>query len=207
MKKLNPTLGNDITFLTRVAILGALATVLMLFEFPLSFIAPPFYELDFSEIPVLIGTFAMGPIAGILIELIKILLNLAFNGTITYGIGELANFLMGCAFIIPAGMIYKYRKNRKFALIGMSAGTFSLVIVSFFLNVYVLLPTYATAMTGGDMSVFVDMGRAIFPAVDNVYMLGLLCVVPFNLIKGILISAITFLLYKRISPLLKMIRF
>ena len=92
-----------IEYIVKVAMLGALSTILMLFEFPLPFIAPPFYELDFSEVPVLIGTFAMGPMAGVLIELIKVLLNLVINGTITAGVGELANFIMGCAFIIPAG--------------------------------------------------------------------------------------------------------
>lgn len=206
MEKLSPNSRNSITYMTKIAILATTATVLMLLEFPLAFIAPTFYQLDFSEIPVLIGTFVMGPIAGILIELIKIVLNFVINGTMTYGIGELANFLMGCMYIVPAGIIYKRHKNRKCALIGMLTGTLTMTLSSFFINVFVMLPTYASVMSS-DISAFVGMGHAIFPIVDSPATLGLFCVVPFNLIKGLLVSVITFILYKRISPLLKKIKF
>ena len=92
--------------LAQIGMLGAISVVLMLFEIPLPF-APAFYEIDFSEVPVLVGCFAMGPVAGAAIELIKILLNFAINGTITAGVGELANFLLGCSFVVPAGIIYR----------------------------------------------------------------------------------------------------
>lgn len=91
--------------IVQVAMLGAISTVLMLFEFPLPFLAPPFYELDFSEVPVLIGAFAMGPVAGIAIEAVKVLLNFVLNGTITAGVGEVANFIVGCAFLLPASFL------------------------------------------------------------------------------------------------------
>ena len=94
-----------------VGMLGAISVVLMLVEFPLPFIAPGFYKLDFSEVPILVGAFALGPVAGVMTELIKILLNLVINGTDTAFVGEFANFVMGCAFVIPAALIYKKKKN------------------------------------------------------------------------------------------------
>lgn len=99
--------------IVQVAMLGAISTVLMLFEFPLPFLAPPFYELDFSEVPVLIGAFAMGPVAGIAIEAVKVLLNFVLNGTITAGVGEVANFIVGCAFLLPASFLYRRKKQGK----------------------------------------------------------------------------------------------
>ena len=193
-------------FLVKVAMLGAVATVLMLIEFPLPFIAPPFYELDFSEVPVLIGTFAMGPLAGVLIELIKVLLNLAINGTITAGVGELANFVVGCAFIIPAGFIYKHKKTKLTALIGLIVGTLSMAVISLPVNAYVMIPAYTT-LAGFKAEMIIGMGSAIFPFIDSFIKLALFCAVPFNLIKGVLISVITFIFYKPIQPLLKKISF
>ena len=100
---------SKIEWMTKIAMLSAAAMVLMLFEFPLPFVAPMFYELDFSEVPVLVGAFALGPVAGIAIEFLKILVNLLINGTITAGVGELANFLVGVSFILPAELIYKHK--------------------------------------------------------------------------------------------------
>ena len=94
--------------LTQIAMLGAVAGVLMNFEFPIPFLAPSFYQLDFSEIPVLIGSFAMGPLAGVVIELVKILVHLVTKGTMTAGVGDVANFILGCAFVIPAGLISRF---------------------------------------------------------------------------------------------------
>ena len=93
--------------ITQIAMLGALAGILMNFEFPIPFLAPSFYQLDFSEIPVLVGAFAMGPVAGILIEVVKILVHLVTMGTVTAGVGDFANFLFGCTFVVPAGLIYR----------------------------------------------------------------------------------------------------
>ena len=98
--------------IAQIGMLSAIAVVLMLFEIPLPF-APAFYEIDFSEVPVLVGCFAMGPLAGAVIELIKIILNLAINGTMTAGVGEVANFLIGCSLVVPAGLIYRKMKTRK----------------------------------------------------------------------------------------------
>ena len=109
-------------YMVQVAMLGAAAVVLMFFDIPLPF-APSFYKIDLSEVPVLIGAFAMGPLAGAAIELIKILLNLVMKGSTTAGVGEVANFLIGCAYVMPAAWIYKTQKTKKNAMIGMAVGT------------------------------------------------------------------------------------
>ncbi len=194
--------NSKVRTMTQIAMLGAVATVLMLFEFPLPFLAPSFYELDFSEVPVLIGSFAMGPLAGVLIELLKILLNFILNGTITAGVGELANFLMGCAFVVPAGVIYRKHKTKKHAVAGMIAGTVCMVAASAVLNAYFLLPAYGKAF-GMSIDVFVGMGHEIIPAINDLLTFSLFCVVPFNFIKGVVVSLLTLVLYKHISRLLK----
>ena len=175
-----------------VGMLAAISTILMLFEFPLPFLAPGFYELDFSEVPILIGAFALGPVAGVLTELVKVLLNLVVNGTQTAFVGEFANFVMGCMFVLPASLIYKMKKSRKHAVIGLAV----------FINALVLLPAYAKAF-GMPIDAFVEMGSAINPAINSLWTFVVLAVAPFNLIKGVLVSVITVLLYKHISPILK----
>jgi len=192
--------GFSVKTLTKIGALSAVAGVLMLLEMPLWF-APSFYKLDFSEIPVLIGAFALGPIAGMTIEFIKILLNFVLNGTVTGGVGEIANFLIGCAFIVPAGYIYKQNKNTKNAIIGMVVGTLVLAVVSALLNYFLLLPVYAKVF-GAPIQAFIDMGNVLNPYIVDLKTFVLFCVVPFNLLKGIVISAITLLVYKRISPIL-----
>lgn len=202
MKNANSGKSVNVRILVQIAMLSALAAVLMLVEFPLPFIAPSFYEMDFSEVPVLVGAFAIGPLAGAVIELIKILLNFVLNGTITAGVGELANFLMGCALVVPAGFIYKKNKTKKNAMIGLVVGIVCMAAASCILNGALLLPAYGKAF-GMPIDAFVGMGAEIIPAVTNIYTFCLFCVVPFNVIKGIVVSAVTLLLYKHISRLLK----
>ena len=125
-------------YMVQVAMLGAAAVVLMFFDIPLPF-APSFYKIDLSEVPVLIGAFAMGPLAGAAIELIKILLNLVMKGSTTAGVGEVANFLIGCAYVMPAAWIYKTQKTKKNAMIGMAVGTVFLAAAGGLLNAFVLL--------------------------------------------------------------------
>ncbi len=194
--------SNKTRKLVEIGMLGAIATVLMLFEFPLPFIAPPFYELDFSEVPVLVGAFALGPMAGATIELIKILINLLINGTATAFVGEIGNYLLGCSFIIPAALIYKKRKTKKNALIAMMVGTITMTIFGCFLNAYILLPTYATAF-GMPIDSIIGMGSAINENITNVMTFVIMAVAPFNIIKGIVVSLITMLIYKHISSILK----
>ncbi len=189
-------------WMVKVAMLSAVSVVLMLFEFPLPFIAPPFYELDFSEVPVLLGTFALGPVAGVVIELIKVLLNLLINGTQTGGVGEAANFVVGVSYILPAGLIYKKFKTKKSATLGMACGGATMVVFGAFMNAFILIPAYAKAFHM-PVEAIVEAGRNIFPPIDSLAKLVIFCVVPFNLIKVVLVSLITRFIYKPLSPLLK----
>lgn len=195
-KKLNTRM------IAQIGMLGAIAVVLMLFEIPLPF-APSFYEIDFSEVPVLIGCFSMGPMAGVLIELIKIILNLCINGSVTAGVGELANFVIGCALVLPAAFIYKKKKTKKGAIIGLVTGTLFMTISGCFINAYVMLPTYAKAF-GVPIEALVEMGSAVNASITDLFTFVMFAVVPFNLLKGVLVSVIVLLIYKKISPILKM---
>lgn len=195
-KKLNTKM------IAQIGMLGAIAVVLMLFEIPLPF-APSFYEIDFSEVPVLIGCFSMGPMAGVLIELIKIILNLCINGSVTAGVGELANFVIGCALVLPAAFIYKRKKTKKGAIIGLVTGTLFMTISGCFINAYVMLPTYAKAF-GMPIEALVEMGSAVNASITDLFTFVMFAVVPFNLLKGVLVSIIVLLIYKKISPILKM---
>lgn len=186
--------------IAKVGVLSAVATVLMLFDFPLWF-APNFYQLDFSEVPVLLGTFALGPVAGIAIEFVKILINFVLNGTDTGGIGELANFIVGCSFVIPAGYIYKHKKSFSTAIIGLLFGTLALATVGSLMNYYLLLPVYSKVY-GAPIQAFIDMGSLLNPAITDLKTFVLYAVVPFNIFKGIAVSSIALLIYKKISPIL-----
>ena len=189
--------------IAQVAMLGAVAGVLMNFEVPLPFLAPSFYQLDFSEVPALIGCFAMGPAAGAMIELIKIVLHLLISGTSTAGVGDIANFAIGCAFILPAAWIYKAKHSRKSAMIGMAAGTVFMAFIGCFLNAYVLLPAYAKAFSM-PIDALVGMGTAVNGHITNLLTFVVFAVAPFNLLKGAMVSVVVLLIYKKISPILKM---
>lgn len=178
---------------------GALAAVLMLFEFPLPFIAPSFYGLDISEVPILIGTFALGPVAGVVMELVKIMVKLLLKPTSTGFVGEFANFCIGCALIIPAGFLYKLKRSKKGAVIGMATGTVIMTVAAIVLNVLIMLPFYSNFMP---LDTIIAAGAAINPAISNEWTFGLLAVGPFNLIKGFVVCLITALVYKRVSVII-----
>ena len=186
----------------QIGMLSAIAIILMQFEVPLPF-APPFYKIDFSEIPVLIGCFVMGPLAGAIVELIKVILNVVISGTTTGGVGDIANFLIGCAMCVPAGMIYKKYHTRKSALAGMAVGTVFMTILGCVLNAYILLPMYAKAFEM-PLDALVSMGTEVNGAITGLMTFVLFAVAPFNLLKGVLVSFIVFLIYKKISPIFKM---
>lgn len=198
----NTRTSSKIRTIAQVGMLGAISVILMLFEIPLPF-APSFYEIDLSEVPVMIGCFVMGPMAGVAIEFIKILLNLVINGTETAGVGEIANFLIGCSMIVPAGIIYKKMHTRKGAIIGMLFGTVFMAVIGCFINAFVLLPTYAKAF-GMPIDALVGMGSAINPKITDLTTFVIFATAPFNLLKGVLVSVIVFLIYKKIRPVFKM---
>ena len=197
--KTNEASSYRIRMLTTTAMLGAFAGVLMLLEFPLSFIAPPFYKIDVSEVPVMIGTFAFGPVQGVVIELIKILIKLVLKGTSTGGVGDLANFVIGCAMVIPAGIIYKRRKTKRSAVIGMAVSTLVMAVVGVFLNAYVMIPLYSAFMP---IEQIVAAGKAIIPWVSDTLTFCLFCVLPFNVIKGVIVSVIVAFIYKPLSRII-----
>ena len=186
----------------QIGMLSAIAIILMQFEVPLPF-APPFYKIDFSEIPVLIGCFVMGPFAGAIVELIKVVLNVVISGTTTGGVGDIANFLIGCAMCVPAGMIYKKYHTRKSALAGMAVGTVFMTVIGCILNAYVLLPVYAKAFEM-PIDALVAMGTAVNHSITSLSTFVIFAVAPFNLLKGGLVSFIVFLIYKKICPIFKM---
>lgn len=189
-------------WMVKVAMLSAVSVVLMLIEFPLPFLAPPFYKLDFSEIPVLLGTFALGPVAGVVIELLKVLINTLIEGSQTVGVGETANFLVGVAFVLPAGLIYKKYKTKTASSVGMLVGGATMVVLGAFMNAFVLIPVYAIAFHI-PVEQIVEMGSSIFPSIDSLAELVIFCVVPFNVIKVVVVSLITKFIYKPLRPILK----
>lgn len=186
--------------ITKIAILTAISAVVMLFEFPLPF-APGFYELDLSEAVILMGGFAMGPVPAAIIELLKNLINILINGTSTAYIGELANFITGCAFVIPASLIYRYNKSIKGAIISLVVGTLALATIGSMLNYFVLIPTFSK-FYHLPIEDIVSMGSAVNPLVVDLKTLVVFAVAPFNLVKGIICSVINLLLYKRVSRVL-----
>lgn len=191
----------SVNTIAKVSILGALAFLVMLFEISLPF-APSFYKLGFDEVVVLIGGFALGPWAAVCIEALKIALNLLIGGTMTMGVGEVTNFLIGLAFVLPATVIYQQNKTRKSALIGLIAGTISMTVIGGLLNYFVMLPAYAFFMDY-PMDKIIEFGHLVNPSINGLLGLVLLATTPFNLLKGILVSAVVFLCYKKVSPVIK----
>ena len=187
--------------LAKISILGALAFLVMLFEISLPF-APEFYKLGFDEVIVLLGGFALGPWAAVCIEALKIALNLIIGGSITLGVGEIANFLIGLAFVLPATILYQRNKTRKQACIGLIVGIISMTIIGGLLNYFVILPAYAFFMNM-PMENIIALGQVLNPNINGVLTLVLLATTPFNLLKGILCSAIVFISYKKVSPIIK----
>lgn len=190
----------------KVAMIGmfsAIAMILMLFEIPMPF-APPFYKLDFSELPILVGTFAFGPAAGVMMEFVKILLKLCVKGTSTAFVGDLANFVVGCSFIIPASAIYSFRKSKKSAIMACVAGTLILTIFGTAFNAIYLIPAFSEIF-GMPMENIYGMAMKANPFVTegNIVSLVVACVAPLNLIKGTSVSLVTLLIYKKLSPIIK----
>lgn len=184
--------------LVMTALLSALATVLMFVSFSVPFV-PSFIKLDLSELPALIAAFSMGPLSGVAVCLVKNLVNLLF--TYSMGVGELCNFLLGVAFVLPAGLIYKKHNDRKGALIGALTGALTMGVISIFINYYLVYPVYAKLLM--PMDVILGMYQAINPKVSNLWQALCFFNAPFTFVKGLISVAITFLIYKRISPLIK----
>lgn len=180
------------------ALLGAVASVLMFFSFSVPFM-PSFIKMDLSEMPALIAAFSMGPLSGAAVCLIKNVVNVF--STTTAGVGELCNFLLGVAFVVPAGFIYKFKKNRLGALIGSLTGSVAMAVIGLPLNYFVTYPLYIKM--GFPLDIIIGMYQDILPSVDGLLMCLIVFNLPFTLLRGIIDSALTFLIYKRISQLIK----
>jgi len=188
----------------RVSIIGicsAIAAVLHMLDFPLLFMAPEFYKLDFSEVPVLLCGFYLGPSATVACEGIKILLKLLLKSTSTAFVGDFANFAVGCSLVIPAAIIYHLRKTRTGAFIGLGLGTVILTIFGSAFNAVYLLPKFSQ-LFGLPLESIIAMGADINRNVTNIETFVVLCVAPLNLVKGISVSLLTLLLYKRVEKVL-----
>lgn len=184
--------------IARVGVLGAIAA--LLFLIPGIPIVPPIYKLDFSTVPVLLGGFSLGPVPGLLILLVKDLVGLTNSSSM--GVGELADFLASAAMMLTAVAIYRRHHSRRGALIGLIAGTAVMTAAAALINYYIVIPFYVAAMNMPAEAIVSMIGKVI-PAVDSLPRLIAFATTPFNLLKGVVLSVITFLLYKRLSPLLK----
>ena len=185
----------------RVSIIGicsAIAAVLHMLDFPLLLLAPGFYKLDFSELPVLLCGFYLGPTATVLCEGIKILLKLMIKSTSTAFVGDFANFVVGCSFVLPATVWYHMHKSKHAAVIGLVLGTLSMSVFGSAFNAVYLLPKFSQ-LYGLPLESIIAMGSEIRGGVSNVTTFVMLCVAPLNLLKGTVVSALTMLLYKRVA--------
>lgn len=183
--------------ITVTALLGAVATVLMFLSFSVP-LMPSFIKLDFSELPALIAAFSLGPVSGIMVCLIKNLINLMF--TTTGGVGELCNFLLGVMFVLPAGLIYREFKNHKGAFVGAFVGAVCMALSSLITNYFITYPIYTMFMP---MDAILGMYKAILPSTDSLIKALLIFNMPFTFVKGMLSVIITLLIYKPLSPILK----
>jgi len=184
-----------------IGMFSAIAGVLMTIELPVPF-APPFYGIDASELPVLLCGFAFGPVAGVLTEFLKIVIKLFFKPTSTAFVGELANFCVGCAMILPATIIYHMKKKKTTAMLSSAVGTMTMTVFGTLFNAVYLLPTFAV-MFGMPLEAIIGMGTEINANVTDVFTFVAFCVAPLNLLKGAGVSVLTFVLYKPLSPILK----
>lgn len=184
-----------------IGMFAAISGILYCFDFALP-IAPSFYKLDFSELPALIAGFAFGPVAGVLVEFIKEIVKLLLKSTSTAFVGDLANFLIGCMLVLPASVIYQFHKSKRSALIGCAVGTLVMTVFGTWFNAVYLLPTFAK-LYGMPLDAILGMGAAINAGVKDITSFVILMVAPINIIKGVGISAITMLVYKKLSPIIK----
>lgn len=181
-----------------IAVCSAIAAVLHMLDFPLPFLAPGFYKLDFSELPVMLCGFYLGPSAAVACEAVKILLKLLLKGTSTAFVGDFANFAVGCSLVLPAVIVYHTKKTRVSALWGLLLGTVVLTIFGSAFNAIYLLPKFSQ-LYGLPLEAIIGMGGEINGSITSLQTFVLLAVAPLNLIKGVMVSVLTLLLYKRVA--------
>lgn len=177
--------GKNLNKFIKISLLSAIAVMLMYFDFPIPFLPFPWLKIDLSDIPALIGGFAFGPIAGVVIELLKNLLILIVKGTGTGFVGEMANFIIGASLVFPAAWIYHKNKSKKTAFLGMLVGSLAMQVIAIIANVYFLLPAYGMPMTPAESLNYITVG-----------------LVPFNGVKSIMVCGITYVVYKKVANII-----
>ena len=195
MNKKNKSM--NVRTITLTGLFGALSAVLMMISFNVP-LMPSFIKMDFSELPALIAAFAMGPLSGAMVCLVKNLINVMFSTT--GGVGEFSNFILGCAFVIPAGLIYKRNKSKRSALIGSLVGAVFMAVFSVFSNYFIVYPVYSMFMP---IEAIIGMYHEIYPGINNLLQALIIFNMPFTFIKGLCSIIITFAIYKHISPIIK----
>ncbi len=184
-----------------IGLFGALGAVLMLFRFPIPFM-PPFMEFDFSGLVEIIGGFVMGPAAAFMIILVKVLVQVALQGTRSAMTGELQNVILSSCYVLPAVIIYFHHKTKKTAVAGMAAGTLITSLVAVFTNLFIIIPFYVNLM-GMSWDTIMEMCSKVNPLMANAVTLAIFGIIPFNLIKYGVTSVITYFIYKRVSRPIK----
>ena len=187
--------------LTVAAMLSAVAFILMFIEFPIPMLIPAFIKMDFSDLPALLGAFALGPVYGVIISFMKNLLHIVIKGTSTACVGELSNFILGAIFSAVAGYIYKHHKSRKTAIIGAVAGAVAMGVLSVPSNYFVVYPAYVQ-FYHMPLEAILGMYQAILPSADSLIKCLILFNLPFTLVKGLLDAVLCMLIYKPLSPIL-----
>jgi riboflavin transporter FmnP len=185
----------------KIAVLGAISFVLMFFKAPLWF-APPFMKFDVSDLPSVLAAFTMGPVPGIWVQVIKNLLNILVEGSVTNGLGELTNFLVGSVLAFTAGFVYNKKRTFQGALLGLGVGVLVMVMFATFNNYYIMFPVYAKVF-GLPLETLVGMGSAVNKYVVDYKTLMLFAVVPFNILKGLAVSLVVLFTYKKLGPILQ----
>ena len=186
--------------MVKISVLAVIAFIIMLFEVSVP-LFPGFLKMDLSDVPPLLGAFALGPMAGVVIELIKNILHVVIRGTYTAAVGELSNFILGAIFVFTAGSIYLIKKDKKHAIIGMLLGTTFMSIAGILTNYYMIIPFYTKAM-GLPLDTIIEMGTIANPRIIDLKTMIIYGVTPFNILKGIVISVVVSLIYKKLSSIL-----
>ena len=203
VKKQNVRKGSEISStnkMVKISVLSVLAFIIMLFEVVVP-LFPGFLKMDLSDVPALLGAFALGPVSGVIIELIKNILHIVIRGTHTAAVGELSNFIIGGVFVYTAGMIYHLKKDKKHAIIGMALATIVMAGAGILTNYYLIIPFYTKAM-GMPLDTIIQMGTAANPRIMDLKTMIIYGVTPFNLLKGIIISLVVNFIYKKVTPIL-----
>ncbi len=184
-----------------IGLMGAVSAVLMLLRFPIPFM-PPFLSFDLSGVMEMMGGLMFGPMEALCIIVVKILLQLVMQGSMSLGTGELQNFILSSAYVLPAVLIYHRKKTKKSAIIGMTVSSVIVAVVAVITNLYLIIPFYVK-LFGMSMGDIISMCSAVNPAMKDTVSLVIFGLVPFNLIKYGATSVVTFIIYKRLSGVIR----